>query len=103
MRKFSTDLERETSVEIYLNPFEDWDANVKEFNEYMYSIDDIYELVQFIARHVSQHGEMFIEGVGSCREVNWDGKIEFKDANDVSVIFNITRDGFNETDVEEMK
>jgi gamma-glutamyl phosphate reductase len=100
--KYRTNLERETEVEIYLNPNEDWEEIVKEFSECIYSIDSLEELVQFIARHVSQHGETFIEGVGSCDEINYN-EPDFTNKQNISVIYRITNDGFNETDVEEIK
>ncbi len=81
-------------VDVTLNPKVDWNEVVKEFSGYMFEIDDVDDIIKFIATQLAAHGEQsFIEGIGPVES----DYVSFNDNPEIMALYRIE---FVEEEVE---
>lgn len=69
--KYDIEVTITKTITIELNEDINWDEMVSEFNSYMYGVDDVEHLVEYMARVISTEGYCtFIEGIGSVDTIS---------------------------------
>jgi hypothetical protein len=91
--KYYSQVTVETDITIKLDPSNDWIEHVKEFSDYMFTVDDVGDLAKYIVRHLAMYPDSsFIEGIG---KVEYDVGQEF--GQDVLVLYKVEINDVDET------